>query len=61
MNNRSDEYLSKIISKGGSAVGGLDLYASWSGLFSDQQIRDLIAHIRSLSRSLSHSSKGADR
>ena len=61
MNNRSDKYLSKIISKGGSAVGRSTYMPAWDGLFSDQQFRDLIAHIRSLSRSLSHSSKGVDR
>lgn len=61
MNNRSDKYLSKIISKGGSAVGRSTYMPAWGGLFSDQQIRDLIAHIRSLTRSLSHSSKGVDR
>ncbi|MCZ6548506.1 MAG: cytochrome c [Deltaproteobacteria bacterium] len=48
MNNRSDKYLSKIISKGGSAVGRSTYMPAWGGLFSDQQIRDLIAHIRSL-------------
>ena len=61
MNNRSDKYLSKIISKGGSAVGRSTYMPAYGGLFSDQQIRDLIAHIRSLSRPLSHSSKGVGR
>ncbi len=61
MNNRSDKYLSKIISKGGSAVGKSTYMPAWGGRFSDRQIRDLIAHIRTLSRSLPRFSKGVDR
>ncbi len=61
MNNRSDKYLSKIISKGGPAVGKSTYMPAWGGRFSDRQIRDLIAHIRTLSRSLPRFSKGVDR
>ncbi|MCZ6547229.1 MAG: c-type cytochrome, partial [Deltaproteobacteria bacterium] len=35
MNNRSDKYLSKIISKGGFAVGRSTYMPAWGGLFSD--------------------------
>ncbi len=45
----SDEYLFRVIQGGGSAVGKSPLMAPWGGSLSDQQIRDLVAFIRSLS------------
>ena len=61
MKQRSDNDLADIITKGGSGVGKSPIMPAWDGSFNDQQVRDLIAYIRSLARSPSNSSKGVER
>ncbi len=48
MNALSDDYLFKVISEGGPAVGKSDMMAPWSSSLSDAQIRNIIAFIRTL-------------
>ncbi|MEE8076505.1 MAG: cytochrome c [Candidatus Binatia bacterium] len=50
MSKRSDRDLTEIISKGGLDVKKSSFMPAWGGLFTDQQIRDLVAYIRSLAR-----------
>jgi mono/diheme cytochrome c family protein len=50
MSKRSDRDLTEIISKGGLDVNKSPFMPAWGGLLTDQQIRDLVAHIRSLAR-----------
>ncbi|MFQ5946869.1 MAG: c-type cytochrome [Anaerolineae bacterium] len=45
-----DEYLFAIIAKGGAAVGKSPLMPPWSAALKDEDIRDVIAFIRSLAR-----------
>ena len=49
MGGLSDRHLYDIISNGGAAVGRSPLMPSWDAQLSDQDIRDLIAHLRALS------------
>ena len=44
----SDEYLFRVISEGGTAVGKSGWMAAWGGTLTDEQIRDLVAFIRTL-------------
>ncbi|MFQ5416009.1 MAG: c-type cytochrome [Myxococcota bacterium] len=48
MNGLSDDYLFRIIDEGGAAVGKSPLMAPWGGSLSDEQIRQVVAYIRSL-------------
>jgi len=48
MNQLSDAHLFKVIQQGGPAVGKSPLMAAWGGTLDDQQIRDVIAYVRSL-------------
>lgn len=48
MNKLSDAHLMKVISKGGAAVGRSPLMPPWEGTLSPQQIRDVIAYLRTL-------------
>lgn len=48
MNKLSDNFLVNIISKGGSGAGKSSFMPSWGGALTDQQIRDIIAYIRSI-------------
>jgi len=48
MNALTDDYLFRLISQGGAAVGKSPAMAPWGGALSDAQIRNVIAHIRSL-------------
>jgi cytochrome c1 len=48
MNTLSDDYLFRIIGQGGPAVGKSPLMMAWRGSLSDEQIRDVIAFIRTL-------------
>ncbi len=43
-----DEYLFTVIAEGGQAVGKSNYMPAWGGTLSEQDIRDLIAHIRNL-------------
>ena len=46
MSGMSDDYLFKIVSGGGAAVGKSTLMPAFKGKLSDQQIRDVISFIR---------------
>ena len=48
MNALSDEHLTKVIELGGPSVGKSPLMAPWGGTLSDEQIRDVVAFVRSL-------------
>ena len=48
MNGLSDDYLFQVIQEGGAAVGKSPLMPGWGGSFSEAQIRDLVAYIRTL-------------
>jgi len=48
MNALSDDHLFKVIQEGGPAVGKSQLMAPWGGSLSDQQIRNLVAFLRTL-------------
>jgi mono/diheme cytochrome c family protein len=43
-----DEYLAYVISEGGAAAGKSGYMPSWKTKLNDQDIQDVIAHIRSL-------------
>ena len=51
MNTLSDQYLHRVVSEGGPAVGKSILMASWKAVLSDQQIRDVVAFVRTFSQS----------
>lgn len=48
MNKLSDEHLFKVVKEGGAAVGKSPLMAPWGGTLSDDQIRDVVAFLRSI-------------
>jgi mono/diheme cytochrome c family protein len=48
MNGLSDEYLFRVIKEGGAAVGKSPLMAPWGGTLSDEQIRGVVAYVRTL-------------
>jgi cytochrome c oxidase cbb3-type subunit 3 len=48
VNGLSDAYLFTIIKEGGQAVGRSQMMPPWGTQLSDQQIRDLVAYVRSL-------------
>jgi mono/diheme cytochrome c family protein len=50
MNALSNEHLFKVIKEGGASVGKSPLMAPWGGALSDDQIRDVIAYIRTLAK-----------
>ena len=50
MKSLPDEYLYLAICKGGAAVGRSYVMSPWGDFFSDQEIRDLIAWIRTFSK-----------
>jgi cytochrome c oxidase cbb3-type subunit III len=43
-----DGYLFTVIAEGGEAVGKSDMMPAWKATLSEQNIKDIIAHIRSL-------------
>jgi mono/diheme cytochrome c family protein len=49
MGSLSDEHLYKVIQGGGAAVGKSPLMAPWGAVVSEEQTRDLIGHLRTLS------------
>ena len=49
MSSFSDEFLMTIISKGGAAVGKSSFMPAWGGVLKDNQLRDLLAYLRSIS------------
>jgi cytochrome c553 len=48
MSALSNEHLFRVIQEGGAAVGRSPLMAPWGGALSDAQIRDVVAHLRTL-------------
>jgi mono/diheme cytochrome c family protein len=48
MNALSNEHLFKVIKEGGASVGKSPLMAPWGGALSDDQIRDVVAFVRTL-------------
>ena len=48
MNQLSDQFLTTIISKGGSAVGKSSFMPSWGGALPEKQVRDIVAYLRSI-------------
>ena len=50
MDELSDEYLFVVIQKGGAAVGKNAAMPAWSAQLGDDEIRDVVAFVRTLSR-----------
>jgi len=48
MNSLSDDYLFRIIKEGGFAVGKAPVMPAWGGSLSDEEIRDVVAFVRTL-------------
>lgn len=48
MNQLTDKFLMEIISKGGSAVGKSPMMPAWGGQFKENQLRDILAYVRSI-------------
>jgi mono/diheme cytochrome c family protein len=48
MNQLSDQFLTTIVSKGGSAVGKSSFMPSWGGALAEKQVRDIVAYIRTM-------------
>ena len=48
MGSRSDAFLHDVIAKGGSAMGLSSFMPAWQGIFSEPEIEDLVAYIRTL-------------
>lgn len=49
MNTLSDAYLYIAICKGGDAVGKSIIMPGWGDILTDQEIKDLVARVRSFS------------
>lgn len=50
MASMTDEYLLKVITEGGAAVGKSPLMAPWKGTLKDQEIKDVAAYVRSFAK-----------
>ena len=50
MDELSDEYLFTVIKKGGAAVGKNAAMPAWSAQLGDDDIRDVVAFVRTLAR-----------
>jgi len=48
MNKLTDKFLQDIIAKGGGAVGKSTFMPPWGGALNENQIRDIVAYIRTL-------------
>jgi cytochrome c oxidase cbb3-type subunit III len=48
MNQLTDKFLMEIISKGGSAVGKSPMMPAWGGQLKENQLRDIVAYVRSI-------------
>jgi cytochrome c oxidase cbb3-type subunit 3 len=48
MSGRSDEALFKVIKEGGSSISKSVLMPPWAGTLSDEEIKDLVQHLRTL-------------
>ncbi len=50
MSELTDEYLAEIITKGGETLGKSEVMLQYSDKLNEQQVKDLVAFIRSLAR-----------
>ena len=50
MDGLTEEYLVKVIQKGGAAVGKSPLMPPWSPALKDGDIRDVVTYVRSLAK-----------
>lgn len=50
MSKLTDQQIFDVIKRGGEAVGKSAIMPKWGPLLNDQQIKDLVAYIRSLAR-----------
>ncbi len=48
MSARSDDQLFKVIKEGGSSISKSILMPNWDGTLSDEEIRDMVLHLRKL-------------
>jgi cytochrome c oxidase cbb3-type subunit 3 len=48
MSTRSDESLFKVIKEGGTAISKSILMPTWEGTLSDEEIKDMVQHLRTL-------------
>ena len=48
MSGRSDDTIFKVIKEGGSSIDKSVLMPPWGDTFSDEEMRDLVAHLRLL-------------
>jgi cytochrome c oxidase cbb3-type subunit 3 len=48
MSTRSDESLFKVIKEGGTSISKSVLMPSWEGTMSEEEIKDLVQHLRTL-------------
>jgi cytochrome c oxidase cbb3-type subunit 3 len=48
MSARSDESLFKVIKEGGTSISKSILMPNWDGMLSDEEIRDMVLHLRKL-------------
>lgn len=48
MSARSDDSLFKVIKEGGTSVSKSILMPTWEGTLSDEEIRDMVGHLRTL-------------
>jgi len=60
MNQLSDKYLIQVISKGGGAVGKSSFMPAWGSSLSEQQIKDIVAFIRSIAMPPNRADAGAN-
>ena len=50
MSARSDDALFKVIKEGGASIDKSVLMPPWDGVLSDEEIRDMLQHLRTLCR-----------
>jgi cytochrome c oxidase cbb3-type subunit 3 len=48
MSARSDESLFKVIKEGGTSISKSVLMPTWGGTLSDEEIKDMVQHLRTL-------------
>ncbi len=46
--DKTDDYLAKVIKEGGAAVGKSPMMAPWGGSLSDEQIAAIVEHLKTL-------------
>lgn len=51
MNTLTDQHLFKVIKEGGPSVGKSPLMPAWGGQLDDQQVWNVVAYVRNLSKS----------